>query len=123
MRRPIHFEIPAGDPARAMAFYETMFGWKFAQWAGSPVPYWVVTTGPAGEPGIDGGMMARQHPDQPCVNTIEVENLDASVALAEKSGGQCVVPKFPIPTLGWLAYCKDTEGHIFGMMETDPAAK
>jgi predicted enzyme related to lactoylglutathione lyase len=25
--------------------------------------------------------------------------------------------------VGWLAYCKDTEGHIFGMMQNDPSAK
>jgi hypothetical protein len=29
----------------------------------------------------------------------------------------------PIPGIGWLAYCKDTEGHIFGIMHPDPAAK
>ena len=28
-----------------------------------------------------------------------------------------------IPGVGWLAYCKDTEGHIFGMMQNDPSAK
>jgi len=25
--------------------------------------------------------------------------------------------------VGWLAYCKDTEGHLFGIMQNDPAAK
>jgi hypothetical protein len=29
----------------------------------------------------------------------------------------------PIPGVGWLAYAKDTEGNIFGMMQRDPAAK
>jgi predicted enzyme related to lactoylglutathione lyase len=29
----------------------------------------------------------------------------------------------PIPGLGWLAYYKDTEGNIFGMMQPDPNAK
>jgi predicted enzyme related to lactoylglutathione lyase len=29
----------------------------------------------------------------------------------------------PIPGMGWLAYCKDTEGNIFGMMQGDPNAK
>jgi predicted enzyme related to lactoylglutathione lyase len=28
----------------------------------------------------------------------------------------------PIPGMGWLAYVKDTEGNIFGMMQSDPAA-
>ena len=29
----------------------------------------------------------------------------------------------PIPTVGWLAYGKDTEGNLFGMMQADAAAK
>ena len=27
--RIVHFEIPADDPARAMAFYRSAFGWSF----------------------------------------------------------------------------------------------
>ena len=33
------------------------------------------------------------------------------------------VPKMPIPGVGWLAYVKDSEGNILGMMQSDPAAK
>jgi uncharacterized protein len=122
MPRPVHFEIPADDPQRAIAFYETLFGWKFHKWDG-PMPYWLIMTGPDSEPGINGGLMPRRHPDQPCVNTINVADLDASLQLAEKAGGQCVVPKMAVPGVGWLAYCKDTEGYIFGMIQNDPAAK
>jgi hypothetical protein len=28
-----------------------------------------------------------------------------------------------IPGVGWLCYYKDTEGNIFGMMQSDPSAK
>jgi predicted enzyme related to lactoylglutathione lyase len=28
----------------------------------------------------------------------------------------------PIPTVGWLAYCKDTEGNIFGVLQPDENA-
>jgi predicted enzyme related to lactoylglutathione lyase len=27
----------------------------------------------------------------------------------------------PVPTVGWLAYYKDLDGHIFGLMEMDPS--
>src|SRR5438309_2252432 len=122
MHRPIHFEIPAEKPERAISFYEKLFGWKFQKWDG-PMEYWVIRTGNAGEPGIDGGLMTRRDPAQPCVNTIDVEDLDASLRSAEAAGGLCVVPKMPIPGVGWLAYCKDTEGHIFGMMQADATAQ
>jgi predicted enzyme related to lactoylglutathione lyase len=121
MNRPIHFEIPAEKPERAMRFYEKVFGWKFERWGG-PMEYWTINTG-ASEPGINGGLMTRRDPAQPCVNTMDVADLDAIVATVEGAGGQCVVPKLPVPGIGWLAYFKDTEGHIFGAMQADPAAK
>jgi predicted enzyme related to lactoylglutathione lyase len=122
MKRPIHFEIPAEKPERAMKFYETVFGWKFEKWNG-PMEYWVIRTGEDGTPGINGGLMARRDPAQPCVNTMDVPNLDATISEVQAAGGQCVVPKMPVPGVGWLAYFKDTEGHIFGAMQPDSAAK
>jgi len=41
MPRPIHFEIPADQPERAVAFYQQLFGWQFQKWDG-PMPYWLV---------------------------------------------------------------------------------
>ncbi len=39
--RIVHFEIPADDPARAMAFYQSAFGWSFDKWEGPmEVPGW-----------------------------------------------------------------------------------
>jgi uncharacterized protein len=122
MPRPIHFEIPADNPQRAIQFYERVFGWTFSRWDG-PMEYWVIKTGPAGEPGIDGGLMSKRDPAQPCVNTVGVADLDATLKLIEDSGGVCVVPKMPVPGVGWLAYFKDTEGHIVGVMQADPVAK
>jgi predicted enzyme related to lactoylglutathione lyase len=63
--------------------------------------------------------MPRRDPAQPCVNTIGVTSVDESVKAVEAAGGHCVVPKMPIPGVGWLAYCKDTEGHIIGLMHPD----
>jgi len=53
MPRPTHFEIPSDNPERAISFYEAVFGWKFQKWEG-PMPYWLITTGPDSEPGING---------------------------------------------------------------------
>ena len=35
MSRVIHFELPADDPERAIAFYEQAFGWNFEKWTGA----------------------------------------------------------------------------------------
>ena len=119
MPRVIHFEIPAKEPERAIAFYTQVFGWEFTRWEG-PMPYWLIKTGPADQPGIDGGLTL-----QPggVTNTLDVASLDDAVAKVESRGGSVVAPKMGIPGVGWLAYCKDTEGNVFGMMQADPNAK
>jgi predicted enzyme related to lactoylglutathione lyase len=122
MPRPIHFEIPCDNPDRVIAFYKSVFGWTVQKWDG-PMPYWLVTTGPEGEPGINGGFMMKQHPQQPCVNTVGVANVDEAVATVTANGGEIAVPKMAIPGVGWLAYGKDPEGNIFGLMQNDPSAK
>jgi predicted enzyme related to lactoylglutathione lyase len=129
MPRPIHFEIQAADPERAIQFYRSLFDWQFNQWGDQK--YWLIGTGDKSQPGIDGGLLPRPTPAAPenmaAVNcfvcTIDVPNLDVYVDKALKNGGTIALPKMPIPTVGWLAYCKDTEGNIFGMMQMDPNAK
>jgi uncharacterized protein len=122
MARVVHFEIPADNPERAVAFYQSVFGWKIQKWAG-PVDYWLVSTGEAPEPGINGGMMLRPHPGAVTCNTIGVPSVDNALKAVEDAGGKTVAPKMPIPGVGWLAYCTDTEGNQFGMMQADTAAK
>ena len=53
MPRVVHFEIHAGDPERAISFYQRVFGWAFQKWEG-PMDYWVITTGPDEQRGING---------------------------------------------------------------------
>jgi predicted enzyme related to lactoylglutathione lyase len=74
MPRPVHFEISADDPDRAVQLYSSVFGWKFDKWGG-PMEYWVITTGRAPEPGIDGGMSRRSAGDGNS-NTIGVDSVD-----------------------------------------------
>ena|SRR6267142_4121791 len=127
--RVMHFEIHAEQPERAIAFYSVIFGWKFDKWKGQ-VPYWVITTGDPSVPGINGGLTLRRGPapaDEQPLNaygcTISVDNLDTFATKTSVSGGKIVVPKMPIPGVGWLCYAKDPEGNIFGMIQNDPNAK
>lgn len=121
MNRPLHFELGVVDPDRAAKFYESALGWKITKWDG-PAPYWMISTGTEG-PGIDGGMMVHQDKAPRTVNTIGVTNVDEAGAKVVAAGGKIVVPRMPIPGIGWLIYCHDTEGNLFGMMQADPAAK
>lgn len=128
MPRPVHFEIHADDPARAMKFYQTLFGWEFTEWVG-PRTYWLIRTGGSETLGIDGGLVPREGPPPvegaalnaySCV--IDVQSADETAALITRLGGRVVVEKTPVVGIGWLAYAKDTEGNIFGFMQNDPTA-
>jgi predicted enzyme related to lactoylglutathione lyase len=121
MPRVVHFEISADDTQRACDFYTRVFGWGIQKWAG-PEDYWLVNTGPTSEPGINGGMFKRHGPVN-YVNTIQVESVDDYVARVMQAGGEMALPKRAIPGVGWLAYCKDTEGNVFGLMQPDPGAR
>ncbi len=118
MSRITHFEIPADDPERAIKFYENAFGWRIEKWEG-PIEYWLIMTGPEDEPGIDGGLARREDPATTLENFIDTKDLDASLKAVTAQGGLITRPKMAVPGVGWLAYIKDTEGNIFGLMERD----
>lgn len=136
MNRVVHFEIHAADPERGVKFYQDVFGWEIKEWIipGVEMPpenrYWMVNTGTEKEPGINGGLVIRRGPapveGQPVnafVCTMYVPSVDEYVDKALKAGGSIALPKMPIKGVGWLAYCKDTEGNIFGMMQNDEKAE
>ncbi len=122
MNRVIHFDVPADDTRRAVKFYGDVFGWKAEKWAG-PMDYWMVTTGPEDKPGIDGGISKRQQPSDQGYNTIGVPSVLEFAEKVKAAGGKVLMPKMPIPGIGWFAVCSDTEGNKFGIMEEDPKAK
>lgn len=127
MSRVIHFEIHAENPERAINFYKALFGWEFTKYPG-PEDYWLVTTGPDSQPGINGGLIRRRGVIDgqaviAYVCTIDVSSVDKCVEKISENGGAIVVPKMPIPQIGWLAYAKDTEGNIFGIMQSDAQAR
>lgn len=121
MPRVIHFDLVADDPERAAGFYQKVFKWKFEKWEG-PFEYWMVTTGSSDEPGIDGGLSRRSETSTGTENTIGVDSVDDYVAKILASGGKVIRPKAAVPGVGWLAYCEDTEGNRFGIMQDDPKA-
>ncbi|WP_158891226.1 VOC family protein [Amycolatopsis anabasis] len=125
MPRPIHFEIHASDPERAVTFYSTVFGWSFERWDANP--YWLISTGDG--PGIDGGLVARQGPapaENTAINayqaTMDVADLDLATHHVEQAGGKVLKPRNAVPGVGWIAYCQDTEGNVFGLLENDANA-
>ncbi|MCE7933461.1 MAG: VOC family protein [Chlorobi bacterium CHB2] len=120
MPRVVHFEIAADNTERAAKFYADVFGWNINKW---DEQYWLISTGERETPGIDGGLMKKMENFPGVINTIDVDSVDEYAEKITNSGGAVVVPKMAIPNVGFFAYCRDTEGNIFGIMQNDPTAQ
>lgn len=127
MSRVVHFEIHATEPEKVADFYSALFGWKVQQWGDQP--YWLFDTGSADKPGINGGLVPRRGAapvEGQAVNafvcTVDVAAVDDTMTRATSLGGTIALPKMPIPGVGWLAYIKDPDGNILGVMQSDPSA-
>ncbi|MDD1758100.1 MAG: VOC family protein [Methanotrichaceae archaeon] len=117
----VHFEIAVDNPERAIKFYSSVFGWKIQKW--EQFDYWLASTKKEGELGIDGALMKREMAEQSIINTIEVPSIDALMMKIRENGGTVLTPKMAIPGVGYTARCRDTEGNIFGILETDKTAR
>jgi hypothetical protein len=83
--------------------------------------YWLVAT--SGEKAVGGGIMKRQHPGQQMTNYIDVPSVDEFTPKIERLGGKVLVPKSPVPGMGYFAICANTEGNVFGIWKGDMGAK
>jgi predicted enzyme related to lactoylglutathione lyase len=113
------FAIHADDVQRCRRFYETVFGWRFEPWG--PPDFYLVHTGDETNPGVQGLMHKRQEPrgagGPNCFEcSIAVDDLDAVTEAIAANGGQIIMAKAPIPTVGVLTKFIDTEGNVLGAM-------
>ena len=119
MDRITFFEFSTSEPAKENAFFKDVFGWQIAQWG--QMDYWLATTGPTDKPGIDGAITPPSMPDAPrVVNTISVDDIDATLERAKDAGATVMVEKQEVPKTGWLAYLLSPTGIPFGVIQQTP---
>jgi predicted enzyme related to lactoylglutathione lyase len=119
-----YFEIQSSEPARDVAFYTNVFGWKFIRQEFLPIEYYRIETN-----SISGGLLKRPVKVPPpsygtnaFVCTVQVENFDATAALILANGGIVAMPKFAIPGRCWQGYFMDADNNTFGIFEVDEKA-
>jgi predicted enzyme related to lactoylglutathione lyase len=114
----VYFEIGADNIEAAATFYSKVFDWKIEK-AEDGSDYWYISTGDNedDDPGVPGGLAARQDQLNPTVNTIEVKSIDHCARKIAENGGKVLSPKIVISGVGHLQYCHDPEGNRFGIME------
>jgi len=122
----VHFEIPSDDIERSKKFYNELFGWNIEKWPGSPagMEYWLISTvDNKGNKALGGGIMKRQSSQQQGINYFDVKSVQDYAAKVERLGGKVIVSKSPVPGMGYMAVCTDTENNSFGIFEADSNAK
>jgi predicted enzyme related to lactoylglutathione lyase len=116
LNRIVHFEIPADQPEKLSTFYGELFGWRFQKIPVPGVEFWHCDADTNG-PGISAAVMQRQNAQQPCVNYVEVESIDAAIEKATTMGAIVALPKMPVPGGRAIAALVDPQGNLFGIME------
>jgi len=117
-------ELSTTDPARAMEFYETLFGWSFqALDTGDFPPYWSIGHEGAAA-GRNGGM--RELPEEHRAEGVPsnwmpyfaVGSAEQAIGVSEGAGGTKLFGPLQVPA-GRFAVIQDPQGAIFGVVDGD----
>ncbi|HUA10671.1 MAG TPA: VOC family protein [Solirubrobacteraceae bacterium] len=121
----VHFELPAADRERMVAFYERAFGWQTEQLGAEMGNYTVVRTtetadGRPTTPGaINGGFFERTDDaaSQAPRVVIGVADAEATLAAVTEAGGTVDSVPTMIPGVGLYASFRDTEGNHLSILQ------
>ena len=109
-----YLRIPANDPQRTAAFYESVFGWtvdtnrpnpSFEDGTGHVIGHFMADQAVAGEAGV------RPY--------IYVERVDDTLEKVSGHGGTTVVAPYPEGDL-WVATFRDPAGNVLGVWQRGP---
>ncbi len=113
----VHYEIPAGDTAKAKEFWGGLFGWEFQAFDGAPSEYHMTQFSES-----TGGAIYAADGDQRGTRTyFDVDDINAGIARVNELGGNAG-DAMPVPSMGWFAVCEDNQGNGFGLWQTDSNA-
>jgi uncharacterized protein len=113
----VHIEFPAADADRAAAFWSGLFGWSFGSSQMEGFDYRMAQTGPTSGAAVFPSDDRSGYPNY----YYDTPDIDASIAKVRELGGEAG-EKSPVPTHGWFAACKDSEGNAFHLWQGDSSA-
>ena len=117
-----HFEIPVNDVDKAKEFYSNLFDWEFNYM--EEMKYLMFNTeSEDGKTKLGGGIFKKPNENFKVTNYFSVKNLTESAKKVEQLGGKIVVPKTPVPGMGWFVHFTDIDGNLLALWENDPKAK
>jgi len=121
MNNLTHFEIPVDDVDKAKEFYSNLFDWEFNY---MEEMNYLMFTGESedGKSKTSGGIFKKTNESFTVTNYFTVKSLAESAKKVEELGGKIVVPKTPVPGMGWFVHFTDTDGNLLALWENDPEA-
>ena len=111
----VHVEFPSKDLDRAQGFWSGLFGWEFADSGLPGMDYRMARTSDT-----SGAAVMESEPGHPNFY-FATDDIDVSRAKVRELGGT-TEDKMPIPSMGWLAACSDSEGNAFHLWQSDSNA-
>jgi len=109
----VHFEIGTRQGDKSKQFYSELFGWNIE----SHGPANMINTG-SGE-GIQGNIaVPDQEPKSYVTFYVQVDDINQSLAKAEKLGGKVLVPASDVPGMGQFAWFADLDGNAIGLWKS-----
>ncbi|MFO1351326.1 MAG: VOC family protein [Gammaproteobacteria bacterium] len=109
-----HVEWRVTDLDRSIAFFEALFGWRFARHS---THYRIAF--PDQGPAV-GLLETREvRPSDSTLIHIRVDDLDAYLRRARGLGAPLATPRTAVPGHGWYAQVVDPDGNIVGLFEAE----
>ena len=126
----VHFEMPAEDRKRMIAFYTKVFGWKTEQ-LGGDMGYFVLADTTESDmnaprkPGTINGGFYQKTGDvaQTTTVTIQVDDIREHIRKVVAAGGRMAGEVMDTPGLGLFASFFDTEGNRVNLLQPSPPKK
>ncbi len=118
-------ELHIGDPAAALGFYGSLFGWRSQELEAPGMTYTVLSTAEGDQQETSFGGVAplqSETGEARWIPYFAVEDVDETVTRCRASGGSVVMPAADVPDVGRIAWLADPFGATFAVLKPAPPA-
>jgi predicted enzyme related to lactoylglutathione lyase len=115
----VHIEISTVDREASGKFYSELFGWAVQQMPEMNYATFDNHTEVAG--GFN--PVTESNPAGTVLVYVGTDDINASLAKAEKLGGKTITPRTEIPGYGWFGIFRDPSGNQIGLFTALPRQK
>ncbi|MGW1893823.1 VOC family protein [Streptomyces sp. NPDC002004] len=116
-------ELHSKDPAAAMSFYRSLFGWRSQVMEMPGMSYTVLSTAEGDQEDASfGGLVGLQDPAEKTrwMPYFAVDDADDIAAKAQSGGGTVLMPASDVPDVGRIAWLADPFGAPFAVLKPEP---